>query len=401
MKKLKLREHFKRMPEVEWKKYKWQKANRIKTLEQLSETVVLTEKQKKEIKETMEKTKRKISIFPEYILLVDPEKPLEDPLGKGIIPTKEFDKTADGETSDPYALHKEECNIFEDETTGITHKYPHIPRFSLTDSCLYGCQHCYEAGHVPQLGGKRKKAKTLEQRLEAIVDYAKTHPKIYDMVLSGGDPLMLPDVHIEKVLKELSEVKNLKALRFCTYSVIKSPSRISNKLLTILDSFSRRFTINFMLDMIHPKEITERTKETVRELMKVGVRCFSQTPLLKEINIFKDAEKSRALLKKFLGKITDARVTPYYFIVKMALPGTTHLALPMEKIQEIFKPFLQHGGEVPGTALTFKLLAAAPEQKVFIYPETKFHYDEDKKGYLIDIGEKEVFYPYEDPATLS
>jgi L-lysine 2,3-aminomutase len=153
--------------------------------------------------------------------------------------------------------------------------------------------------------------------------------------------------------------------------------------------------------MIHPKEITMRTKDIVYDLLKARIRCFSQIPLLKGINIFEDVEKSRNLLKEFLEKIISARITQYYFIVKMALPGTAHLTLPLEKIQEIFRPFMQHGGEVPGTALTFKLMAAAPEQKVFIYPETKFHYDKGKKGYMIDIGEKEVFYPYEDPEFLS
>jgi len=400
MKKLKLRQYFKKIQtKPEWKKYKWQKGNRIKTLEQLSETVMLTEEQKKEIRETMEKTKRRISIFPEYASLIDPEKPLDDPLGKGVIPTKEFQKIADGEIFDPYALHKAECNIFDDEALGITHKYPHIPRLSLTDSCLYGCQHCYEAGRIPQFGGRRKHAKRLEQRLEAMVTYAKSHPEIYDMVLTGGDPFMLPDKKIKQVFERLSEIENLRALRFCTYSVIKSPSRISDELLGILDSFSRRFTINFMLDMIHPKEITEKTKETISELMRVGVKCFSQTPLLKGINISEDVEKSRGLLKEFLEKMTDARITPYYFIAKMALPGTAHLALPLGKIQEIFQPFLQHGGETPGVSLTFKLMVPAPQQKVFIYPETNFRYDKEKKGYMINIGDKEIFFPYEDPSV--
>lgn len=395
--KLELREKWEKMKKdaaPEWKNYHWQAKNRITTVEQLSKVVNLTDAQKTEIADAM-KNGRKMSIFPEYALLIDENKPLEDPIGKVIIPNKEFLAVEHGELLDPYALHNTNYNIYVNDESGITHKYPHVVRFALLNHCIYSCQYCYEGGRVFGFEGKIQ-SNPLKKRLDDVIEYTKNHPEINEMVLTGGEPLMLHDDQLKFVFERLSEVENLKVLRFCTSSVMKSPSRISEELLSVLDSFGDRFTISMVLHITHPKEITDKTKEVIKELLKRGVRCFAQIPLLRGVNIFDDVEQSRQFIREFLRKLISARIQPYYFVVKMAMPGTKHLAMPLEKIQNIFTPLLQHDDGASGMMLTFKLMAPTPKRKVFIYPETKFEYKKEQGGYIIYADGEEFFYPYED-----
>ncbi len=299
---------------------------------------------------------------------------------------------------DPYALHDSGRNIYENEASGITHKYPHTVRFALTDKCSHGCDYCYEAGRV--FGTKRTPGNPLEKRVHDVVEYARSRQQIYDMVLSGGEPLILPNDGLEFVLRSLAQIPHLKDIRFCTYSLIKTPDRIDNGFLAMLDRFSSRFSVQMMLHVVHPDQLTETTKDAIRKLLRAGARCFSQVPLLKGKNLFDDAEKSRLLLKELLRKLNDQRIAPYSFVVKMAVPGTEAYAMPLERIVEIFRPLLQHERDSIGLELTFKLMVAAPETKVFLYPETRFEYDGERGGYVIHAGEKKIFYPYEDPSTL-
>jgi len=305
-----------------------------------------------------------------------------------------------GPRLDPYALHESNCNIFEDVSSGITHKYPHTIRFALTDRCKHACPYCYEAGRVFGLDKDKKEGYPLEKRVSNVVAYYREHPEIYDIVLSGGEPLMLSNKQLEFVFQSLSKIEHLRSVRFCTRSVVRDPDRIDGEFLALLDRFSERFAIRMVLHTVHPEELTPKTKEVVRNLLRAGAVCFSQIPLLKGINLSDDIEASRALVRSFLKRLNICRIQPYYFVVKMAVFGTERFAMPLDKIMEIFRPLLQHDRDSIGLGLTFKLMAAAPETKVFLYPETKYRFDKDKGGYLISVSGREVFYPYEDPATL-
>ena len=230
--------------------------------------------------------------------------------------------------------------------------------------------------------------------------YCRKTPMIYDIVLSGGEPLALSNEQIRFVFCELSSLENVQSVRFCTYSVIKDPGRIDSEFLGLLKRFGERFSIRMVLHMTHPDELSEEVKRTIKRLLESGTLCLSQVPLLKGININDDIEASRSLLRGLLRKLDDFRIQPYYFLVKMAVPGTTDYAMPLEKIVEIFKPLLQHDRDSTGLGLTLKLVAAAPETKVFIYPETIFRYSNTLGGYVISADEKDVFLPYEDLAFL-
>ncbi len=207
---------------------------------------------------------------------------------------------------------------------------------------------------------------------------------------------MLSNRQLESILENLSEIPHLARIRFCTYSVIKTPERVDDGFLAMLRRFQDRFSIRMVLHVMHPQQLDESTKRSVLELLKAGAPSFSQVPLLKGVNIFDDIEKSRSLLREFVRSLNDQRIQPYYFVVKLAVPGTTYFAMPLEKIVEIFRPLLQHDQDLTGMETTFRLMAAAPQTKVFLYPETKFEYDKTRGGYIIFSEGEEIFYPYED-----
>lgn len=302
-----------------------------------------------------------------------------------------------GSPFDPYALRDPACNIHTNEASGLTHKYSHTLRFALTDRCTHGCEYCYEAGRVFGRNGDRKPGNPLEKRVEDAIAYLRTRPEIYDVILSGGEPLMLTNEELDFVLQNLSGIGHLKHIRFCTYSVIKTPERIDNNLLSLLERFSSRFAIRMVLHVTNPEQLTEKTKEVVQKLIRSGTTCFSQVPLLKGINIFDDIEKSVDFLRQFLKKLVEQCIQPYYFVVKMAVPETERFTMSLERIAEIFKPLLQHDRDSAGMELTFKLMVPAPETKVFIYPETQFRYDKARGGYLISADGREIFFPHEGP----
>lgn len=367
----------------EWTRWKWQIRNRITSADELSQVVRLGKGERGEIRKTVEKTGRKMSITPYTALIIYPEKPLDDPIGKTLIPTKEFMRIHKNQSWDPYGIYNHKNNIYVDESAGITHKYPPTLHVKVTYTCFYGCQHCYQTGPVLGLENSPKLKNSMDVRIGKVVAYLKDNPGVYDVLLTGGDPLFLSDDQIANVLARIQEVPTVHTIRFGTNAVFRMPMRITDAFVEKVMEFRDRFDIRFVLNMIHPNEFTDEAISAIKKLKHAGFFMYSLTPLLRGVNL------ERETIAGLINKMIRHGIAPYYFIVKHPVPGTAHFAMRVEKIRDIFKPFMQHS-ELSGLGLAGRLMVPAPEQKVYLYPEMTMGYDEKTHTYTFDVDEKPI-----------
>jgi lysine 2,3-aminomutase len=233
-------------------------------------------------------------VTPYYFSLIDWSNP-DDPIRKIAIPSlNELNLEGSYDTSG------------ESENTklqGLQHKYSETALILATNRCATYCRHCFRK----RLIGRRETKEIIADFKDA-VQYVKRHPEINNVLVSGGDPLVLPNEIIESFLTTLSEVSHLKFIRFGSRAPVTFPSRFQdNELLELLaqNSFPER-RIFVVTQFNHPKEITKQSIKAVDRLIKSGVIINNQTVLLKGVN--DDSE----ILAELLNRLVGIGVNPYY-----------------------------------------------------------------------------------------
>ena len=304
---------------MDWEDWRWQARNRVTTLDILEKMVKLTPEEKQGIEGCGKKLT--MSIPPYFASLMNPDDPA-CPIRLQCVPQKYEMEVAPEEMADP-------CG--EDSHSpvhGLVHRYPDRVLFLVNEMCVMYCRYCTRSRMVGD--GKR----TLSRgTYEAAFDYIRSHKEIRDVLISGGDPLMLSDRMLEYIIKSLKEIPHVDFVRIGTRIPVVLPQRITTELVSMLKKYSPLWmSIHFN----HPKEITKRVKYACDLLADSGIPMGSQTVLLKGIN------DSPEVMKKLMHELLKIRVRPYYIYQCDPIHGSKHFRTPVKVGIEIMEKLRGH-----------------------------------------------------------
>lgn len=204
---------------------------------------------------------------------------------------------------------------------GLKQRFPDRVLVMTSDRCFMNCRHCTRRG----LLGKAEVVKTDEQ-LHACVDYVKSHAKVRDVLLSGGDILTLPDARVRWFVDSFSDLPQIDLVRVCTRALATNPGRVTARLAKIL-SKSGKVWVNTQFNCAD--EVTAEAKEAVARLVNVGVPVSCQTVLLKGVN------DSGPEMLNLLRALSAARIRPYYVFMCDPVAGIGQFRVPIEKARRI------------------------------------------------------------------
>lgn len=293
---------------ADWNSHVWQLKNRITTLRQLEEHLVLTEDERNGV--ILSGTKLAMAITPHFFNLIDRNDP-ECPIRKQVIPRVEETWISPYEMADPCG---EDSHM---PVPGLVHRYPDRVLFLVTDRCASYCRYCTRSRVVSGAGDQE-----LETDFEAAFQYLEKHTEIRDVLLSGGDPLLFSDSKLEKILSRLREIPHLEFLRIGSRVPVFLPQRITPQLCAMLQKYHPLF---MSIHVNHPRELTLEVKEALERLANHGIPLGNQSVLLRGVNDNLD------IMKTLVHKLLMCRVRPYYLYQLDLIQGSSHLEVPVEK----------------------------------------------------------------------
>ena len=282
----------------EWQDWKWQFRNRITNLEQLKQYVSVTEEEEKAFQAAGKNLP--FAITPYYMNLLDPINP-EDPLRKTVIPHMMEFVTTSAEMVDPCG---EDSHM---PVPGLVHRYPDRVLFLVNETCSVYCRYCTRS----RLVGSGKH----HVEFEAVYDYLRNHPEVRDVLISGGDPLVMSDEKLEGIISNLRAIPSIEIVRMGTKMPVVLPQRITENLVNMLKKYHPFF---MSIHFLHPDEITPDVERACNMLADAGIPTFSQTVLLKGVN------DDPAVMKRLMQKLLTLRVRPYYIYQCDPVQGTSH-----------------------------------------------------------------------------
>jgi lysine 2,3-aminomutase len=328
----------------QWNDWHWQIRNRIETLEELRKHVHFTQEETAGIEQCL--GSMRMAITPYFLSLIDPDDP-HDPVRRQAIPTeKELHRSA----ADMYDPLHEDVNS---PVAGLTHRYPDRVLFLITDQCSMYCRHCTRrrfAGHTD--------AMLPMEQIDAGIDYVRKHGEVRDVLLSGGDALMVSDEKLEYILRSLKAIEHVEIIRIGSRAPVVLPQRITTELCAMLKKY-HPIWINVHFN--HPKEITEESKKACALLADAGVPLGNQSVLLRGVN------DCVYVMKELVHKLVQIRVRPYYIYQCDLSVGLEHFRTPVSKGIEIIEALRGHttGFAVP----TFVVDAPSGGGKIPVMPQ--------------------------------
>jgi lysine 2,3-aminomutase len=267
-----------------------------------------------------------VAITPAMADLIDSGDP-NDPIARQFIPDPAELVSQPPERVDPIG-----DDAFS-PVEGIVHRYPDRVLLKLTHTCPVYCRFCFRREMVGP-GGRR--ALTAEQR-DAAYDYIRQHPEIWEVILTGGDPLVLSAGALRAAMETLAAVDHVKIVRLHTRVPVVDPDRITGELIAALRASGA--TTYVALHANHPRELTPAARAACARIVDAGIPMLSQTVLLRGVN--DDVETLSTLMRAFV----ECRIKPYYLHHADLAPGTSHLRTSIEAGQELMR---QMRGRVSG-----------------------------------------------------
>jgi len=368
---------WKDVSEEEWNDWRWQLKNRITSLEQLKQVIDLNEEEEKGVAQCLETFR--MAITPYYASLMDPED-RNCPIRKQAVPTGLEVQYTDSDMSDP---------LYEDVDSpvpGLTHRYPDRVLLLVTDQCSMYCRHCTRR----RIAGETDKARSRDE-IEEAIGYIRRTPAIRDVLISGGDGLIIPDDLIEYILQQLKNIEHVEIIRFGTRAPVVLPQRITPELCEMLAKYH---PIYLNAHFNHPKEINEVSAEACARLAGSGIPLGNQSVLLAGVN---DCPQ---LLKKLSHELLKIRVRPYYIYQCDLSQGIGHFRTSVSAGIEAIENLRGHtsglgvptfcvdapggGGKIPVmpqyliSQSPYRLVLRNFEGGIYSYTETKREVDPNK-----------------------
>lgn len=304
----------KRQPE--WHDWKWQFRHRIRDLAQLKEYVQVTSEEEKAFQVAGKNLP--FAVTPYYLDLINPLDP-RDPIRKTVIPRMAELMTSPSEMVDPCG---EDAAM---PVPGLVHRYPDRVLFLVNETCSVYCRYCTRS----RLVGSGKH--TVE--FEAVYDYLRNHPEVRDVLISGGDPLVMSDERLERIIANLRAIPHIEIVRLGTKVPVVLPQRITEDFVAMLKKYHPFY---MSIHFLHPDEITSEVAAACNRLADAGVPMFSQTVLLKDVN------DDPSVMKRLMQELLKIRVRPYYIYQCDPVQGTSHFRTSIDKGLEIMEHLRGH-----------------------------------------------------------
>jgi lysine 2,3-aminomutase len=372
--------------DADWNDWHWQLKHRITTPEQLQRLMpTLTPEEFAGAK--LANTKLALAITPYFFNLIDPANE-HCPIRRQVIPRIEETHTAPWEMSDPCGEDS------HSPVPGLVHRYPDRVLFLVTDRCAAYCRYCTRSRLVSNASGY-----DFHPEFDRQIEYIAQHPEIRDVLLSGGDPLLLSDDKLENLLGRLRAIPHVEFLRIGSRIPTFLPQRITPELCAMLKKFHPLF---MSIHSNHPRELTTEVRDAVGRLADAGIPLGNQSVLLKHVN--DDVTVMRALVQKLLM----CRVKPYYLYQCDLISGSAHLRASVSKGLEIMEQLRGHttgyavpqyvidapggGGKVPINP-EYILCRNAGRVLIRNYEGRIFEYPEAPDGTPTDKPPKEIEEP--------
>ena len=310
---------FPEVTDAQWNDWKWQVKNRIETLDQLKKYVELTPEEEEGVKKTL--STLRMAITPYYISLIDPTNP-NCPIRRQAIPTALETHQAEADLLDP--LHEDE----DSPVPGLTHRYPDRVLLLITDMCSMYCRHCTRRRFAGQNDNESP-----TERIDRAIEYVARTPQVRDVLLSGGDALMVSDARLESIISRLRAIPHVEIIRIGSRTPVVCPQRITDDLVNMLKKYH---PIWLNTHFNHPNEITPEAAEACARLANAGVPLGNQSVLLRGVN---DCVHT---MKKLVHGLVKMRVRPYYIYQCDLSMGLEHFRTPVSKGIEIIEGLRGH-----------------------------------------------------------
>jgi lysine 2,3-aminomutase len=259
-----------------------------------------------------------VAVTPAMQRLIDPAD-AADPIAAQFLPDARELRTGRGERPDPL----DEARL--SPVPGIVHRYPDRVLLKLTHVCPVYCRFCFRREVV----GPRGPQALAGRALEAALGYIAATPAVWEVILTGGDPLMLSARRVAEVTRRLAAVAHVKVLRWHTRVPVADPERVTPELVAALKAGGK--VVYVALHANHPRELTEAARAACTRLADAGIPLVSQSVLLRGVN--DDAETLAQLMRAFV----EARVKPYYLHHLDAAPGTSHFRVSIAEGQRLMR----------------------------------------------------------------
>jgi lysine 2,3-aminomutase len=342
------------VPERDWNDWHWQLKHRITTLDQLQR--LLPTLTPEEYGGTLlANTKLALAITPYFFSLIDPTDE-QCPIRRQVIPRIEETHTAPWEMTDP-------CGEEADSPVpGLVHRYPDRVLFLVTDRCAAYCRYCTRSRLVSNASGY-----DFHPEFERQIDYIRRTPQIRDVLLSGGDPLLLSDTKLEYLLRRLRGIPHVEFLRIGTRIPVFLPQRITPELVAMLRQFHPLFV---SIHSNHPRELTTEVRDALGRLADAGIPLGNQSVLLRQVNDDPD------VMKAHLQKLLLCRVRPYYVYQCDLISGSAHLRASVRQGIRVIERLRGHttGYAVP----QYVIDAPGGGGKVPVNPEYVLSHNQDR-----------------------
>lgn len=303
-----------KVPAEQWNNWTWQMRNRITTVSQLEELMTLTPREREGFLSA--ENRLSFAVTPHFFNLIDRENPL-CPIRRQIIPSADENTSSPEESRDPVGEEK------NSPVPGIVHRYPDRVLFLATDRCAGYCRYCTRSRLVSNASGYN-----FRPNLEAGFHYISKHSEIRDVLVSGGDFLLLNDEKIDYILSRLRAIPHVEFLRIGSRVPVFLPQRITPNLCKIL---KRNGPIWLSLHVNHPKECTQELADAAENLAFSGVVLGSQSVLLRGVN------DDESIMRSLVHRLLMIRIRPYYLYACDPIIGSSHFRVPVVRGVEIIR----------------------------------------------------------------
>ena len=337
----------------DWNDWRWQVRNRIETLDDLKKYIKLTPEEEEGVARCLESLR--MAITPYYLSLIDLDNPF-DPVRLQAVPTAKELHRSDADLLDP--LHEDT----DSPVPGLTHRYPDRVLILVTDQCSMYCRHCTRRRFAGQ-----KDCEVQTNRIDKYIEYVAAHPEVRDVLLSGGDALLLSDEKLESIISRLRTIPHVEIIRIGSRTPVVMPQRITPELCAMLKKYH---PVWLNTHFNHPNEITPDSRRACEMLADAGIPLGNQSVLLAGVN------DCVHVMKRLVHELVKIRVRPYYIYQCDLSMGLEHFRTPVSKGIEIIEALRGHtsGFAVP----TFVVDAPGGGGKIPVMPEYLISMSPDK-----------------------
>ena len=310
--------------QIKWEEVDWwmELKNNINSIDKLKWYVNLDKQEEEKLRKVVDEHPMNIPRY--YLSLIDENNP-DDPIKKLAFPSDEelVIAGATGETTkDPYGDDK------HNKGNGILHKYPYSALIVATDYCSMYCRHCFRKAIVGLPNDK-----TVENFQNAL-EYIKEHKEITNVIISGGDPMLIDTSKLKKMLEGLKEIEHVNYVRIGTRTPVVYPMRFfDDELMAYLKEFNKIKTLYIPTHFNHVNEITPTAKKAILRIREAGITVNNQAVLLKGVN------DSVEELEKLMNGLTSIGVNPYYL----------YQCMPVSRVRNHFQVSLKEGIDMVDT----------------------------------------------------